>query len=275
MPVAAVHIGNSFQQALNSFFGFLPNILGFLVILVVGYVVARLVKAIISKVAEKVKIDETLKKSSAGDVVEKVSPGGKPSRFIGAIVFWLIIVYTLTAAIGALKIPSVTVFMTEVLSYLPRVIAAVIIFVVAAAVAGVVAAAVKKMMGDTPTGKLAMTIVPGLVMAIAVFMVLTELEIAPTIVMITYAALLGMLALAGALAFGLGGRDVAAKMWSTAYDKGQDAQAQAKADVQKGKDRAQSQVSAAKSSGNGGNSAPRPAGPGATRVGNPPPPSGR
>ena len=79
-------------------------------------------------------------------------------------------------------------------------------------------------------------------MAIAVFMILTQLHIAPQIVIITYAALLGMLALAGALAFGLGGRDVAAQMWSSAYQKGQEQAEQVKADAQTGKDRAHTQA---------------------------------
>lgn len=60
--------------------------------------------------------------------------------------------FVLTAAISALKIPSVTVFMNQVLAYLPNVIVAVLIFVIAAAVSGAVAAAVAKTMGDTPTG---------------------------------------------------------------------------------------------------------------------------
>ena len=128
----------------------------------------------------------------------------------------------LTAAIGALKIPAVTAFMNQVLAYLPNVIAAIIIFVVAAAVAGAVAGGVAKLMGDTPTGKVVATAVPSLVMLIAIFMILNQLRIAPEIVTITYAALLGSVALGSALAFGLGGRQVAADMLSTAYDKGRE-----------------------------------------------------
>ncbi len=68
-----------------------------------------------------------------------------------------------------------------------------------------------------PTGKLAATALPVLVMAIAVFMILNQLRIATDIVTITYAALLGAVALGMALAFGLGGRDVASRMLEDAY----------------------------------------------------------
>ena len=77
--------------------------------------------------------------------------------------------------------------------------------VVAAAVGGLVA----RTMGDTPTGKVVGSVVPVLVMAIATFMILNQLQIATEIVTITYAALIGGVFLAMALAFGLGGREVA------------------------------------------------------------------
>jgi len=240
--LVALSVGDSAQRGFDSFFAYLPNVIGFLIILVVGYIIARVVKTIVNKALQHFKVDESLRNSSAGGFVEKVSPGGKPSLIIGGVVFWAIFLFVLSAAIGALKIPSVTAFMNQVLAYLPNLIVAVLIFVIAAALSGVVVAAVQKTMGDTPTGKLVETVVPGLIMAIAVFMILTQLKIATEIVTITYAALLGMLALAGALAFGLGGRDVAAQMWSQAYAKGQENRAQVRADAQTAKSRGQEQL---------------------------------
>ena len=265
MQVASLSISTSVQRAFDQFFGYLPNLLGFVVILLVGYFVARIVRSVVNKLLAKSRIDATLRKGRAGQYVEKASPGGRPSRLIGALVFWLIFLYVLSAAISALQIPAVTSFMNQVLAYLPNVIAAVIIFVIAAAISGAIAAVANKTMGETPTGKLAETVGPGVVMAIAIFMILTQLQIAPAIVTITYAALLGMLALTGALAFGLGGRDVAARMWSTAYDKSQDAKDQAQSDLLTAKQRAQEQMPSS-------DEAPRPSG--AVRTGIPPAPPG-
>jgi hypothetical protein len=94
-------------------------------------------------------------------------------------------------------------------------------------------------MGDTPTGKIVRAVIPGLILAIGTFMVLDQLNIAPQIVTITYAALLGMLALAGALAFGLGGREVAADLLRSAYDSGQQNAGQVRRDMQAGRQRAE------------------------------------
>jgi hypothetical protein len=115
----------------------------------------------------------------------------------------------------------------------------VLIFVIAGAIAGAVAGLVAKLMGDTPTGKLVASIAPVLIMGIAVFMILNQLRIAPDIVTITYAVLLGSLGLGMALAFGLGGRETAAQLVAGAYQKGQEQQGQVKHDMALAKDRGQ------------------------------------
>ena len=250
--LAAVEISNSVQQGLDSMFGFIPNLIGFLLILIVGYFVARIVKTVVSKLLDKVGLDDHLHSGQTGQYVEKVSPGASPSRLIGSVVFWFIFLFVLSAAIGALQIPAVTAFMNQVLAYLPNVIVAVLIFVIAGVVAAAVAGLVAKTMGDTPTGKVVASVVPALVMGIAIFMILNQLKIAPEIVQITYTALIGALALGLALAFGLGGREVAAEMLRGAYEKGQEQKGQVKQDMQKGKERAQDQAGSALPDGNTG-----------------------
>jgi Conserved TM helix len=239
MTLAAVQIAQSLQRALDSLLGFIPNILGFLVILVIGYLIARVVRTIVAKLLEKVGVDRALHDSQAGQYVERVSPDSRPSHLIAAVAFWFIFIYAIAAAIGALKIPALTNFMANVQNYLPNIIAAVLIFVVGAALAGGAGAAAHRLMGDTATGRVARTVTPGLIMAIVVFMVLTQLKIAPVIVTATYIALIGMLALAGALAFGLGGRDVAAEMTRSAYSSAQDNRDQVKQDMRLGRARAE------------------------------------
>jgi hypothetical protein len=236
--LAAIEISDSLQRGIDSFFGFLPNVIGFVLILLVGYVIAKVAKTAINKVLDKVGVDRALHESDAGRYIERVSPDAKPSHLIGAVAFWFIFLFAVSAAVGALKIAALTDFIAKVQSYLPNVIAAVLIFVAAAAIAGAAGGVAHKLMGDTPTGRMLRTVIPGLVLAIGLFMVLDQLNIAPQIVTITYAALLGMLALAGALAFGLGGRDVAAQMLQDAYDAGQRNKEQVRSDVQTGKDRA-------------------------------------
>src|SRR5215213_6263776 len=254
--LAAVKIGDSLQQALNSFFGFLPNLLGFLIILVIGYIVAKVVKGILTRVLDKVGLDRALHSGQTGQYVEKISPGASPSKLVGSIAFWFIFLGAISLAVSALKIPALTTFVSAIYGYLPNVIAAVLIFVVAGAIAGAVATLVTKTMGDTPTGKLVATVAPLLIMAIATFMILNQLQIAPAIVTITYAVLLGSLGLGMALAFGLGGRETAGQLVSGAYTKAQSQTDQVKHDMQTGKERGRDQVERATANGDTDGSAP-------------------
>jgi len=240
-------IGNSFQNATDAFFGFLPNLLGFVVILVIGFIVAKVVAGVVRKVLEKIGIDRRLHESEAHNYVEKLMPGASPSNGIAVVVFWLVFVFFLFSAIGALKIPAVTTFMNQVLAYLPNIVVAIVIFVLAALIAGAVAGAVAKIMGDTPTGKIVATVVPAIVMVIAMFMILNQLKIAEQIVTIAFAATMGALALGLALAFGLGGRPVAERLLEDAYRKGREQREQVRSDLSTGRNRAQSHAEDAQS----------------------------
>jgi hypothetical protein len=238
-------IGRSFREATDTFFAYLPNIIGFLVILLIGFIVAKIVSGVVGKVLEKIGMDRRLHESQAHNYVEKVLPGASPSKGIARLVFWLIFVFFIFSAIGALRIPALTVFMNQVLAYLPNVIAAIVIFVLASLIAGAVAGGVAKFMGDTPTGKIVATIVPAIVMVIAMFMILEQLQIAPEIVRIAFAATMGALALGLALAFGLGGRGVAQQMLEDAYRKGREQKDQVRRDVEQGRARGEEQASQA------------------------------
>ena len=220
LSFAAVEVGDSLQRGLDNLIGFLPNLIGFLIILAIGYIVARVVKGIVTKLLEKVGADRALHTGTTGEYVNRVAPGFKPSSTVGTIAFWFLFLGFLAIAVAQLGIAALDNFIAAVGAYLPNVLAAVLIFVVAVALAGAVATLVARTMGDTPTGKVVGSIVPVLVMAIATFMILDQLRIAPQIVTITYAALLGGVFLAMALAFGLGGRDVARDMLSEAYERG-------------------------------------------------------
>lgn len=230
MPPFAVDLGNSLQQTFDAIFGFLPNLVGFLLILAVGWIVARILRAVVRRALGAAGVDKTVRESPAGPSVERVSPGASPTNLVAGVVYWLVLLFALSAAIAALQVEALTAFIADVQAYLPNVVAAVLILALTAFLASIVAGAVKRLMGDTPMGRVASTVAPVLILAIGTFMTLNQLRIAPEIVVITYAALMGMLALAGALAFGIGGRHVAEDMLRRAYDQGEE-------DVKQAKDR--------------------------------------
>jgi Conserved TM helix len=248
---AAVEVGDSLQRGLDNLIGFLPKLIGFLIILAIGYIIARIVKGIVTKLLENVGADRAVHTGSTGEYVNRVAPGFKPSSTVGSIVFWFLFLGALAVAVSQLGISALDNFVAAIGGYLPNVLAAVLIFVVAVALSGAVGGLIARTMGDTPTGKVVGSVVPVLIMAIGTFMVLDQLQIAPQIVTITYAALLGGIFLAMALAFGLGGRDVAGRMLAEAYDRGRENRDRFRRDVPVGADRAAASVPATAQQGDG------------------------
>src|SRR4051794_1933898 len=234
-------IGGTVRNAFVVFFAWLPHVVGALAVLLIGWFVARLVAAIVTRALARAGLDRRMHRGLGGTAIERAVP--RPSHLIGRITFWVIMIAVFSLAAAVLGVAALTAFVSAVWSYIPNVIAAFLIFLVAAALAGGAATVVDRTMGDTSLGRIAKTAAPVLIMAIAVFMILEQLKIATQIVTITYAALMGAIALGSALAFGLGGREVAGELLRGAYDKGRDNSDQMKRELQQGRDNARQQVS--------------------------------
>jgi hypothetical protein len=256
--------GAKLRNGFEGFFDFIPNLIGFLAILVIGYFVAKLLAGIIRRLLHRAGLDRALTEGQGGRYVSKVT--SSPSGLIGRIAFWVIMLGVVSLAVSVLGIAALTAFVGAIFAYLPNVIAALLIFLVAGAIAAGIAALVARTMGDTPTGKVVASVAPVIVMAIAVFMILDQLRIAEDIVRITYIALMGGLALALALAFGLGGRDVAARMLEGAYVKGQASRGQVRRDLEQGREQARRDVERARLEAEA-RAEPAPAAPGSTAMG--------
>ena len=236
MLLADFNAGDSLQNAFTELVAFLPNLFGALLVLLLGYIVAKVLGGVATRALGRSGFDAAIHREPTGQWIKRVIP--RPSNLAGAIVFWAILLGAISIAVDVLGIEALENLVAAIYGYLPNVIAALLIFVVAVAIAAGVASLSSKLLGDTSLGRIVSTVAPILVFAIATFMILDQLKIAETIVTITYAALLGALALGSALAFGLGGRDVAAQMLQGAYAKGQENKEQLKRELELGKERA-------------------------------------
>ena len=230
LPIA--DISDSVDRGWDEFFAWLPKLVAFLVILLIGYIIAKILGGLVARVLRRAGLDRMLERGAGGSMVMRVVRS--PAELLGDLTFWLVFVGAISIAVDVLGVKALEDLVHSVWSYVPNVLAALLIFIVASAIAGGIAALVDRTMGDTPTGKIVKTVAPVLVMAIALFMILDEVQIASNIVVITYAALMGAIALGMALAFGLGGREVAARLLESAYTKGQEVQGSVRADIQQG-----------------------------------------
>jgi hypothetical protein len=213
----AVDIGGRAANAFTVLMEWLPRLLGAVVVLLIGWLVARIVASLLANVLHRVGFDRTVHAGQGGRMIQRVV--GRPSALVGKVVFWAILLGAVSLAASVLGIAALTAFIGAVWAYLPNVVAAVAIFLVAGLLSAGIATFVERTMGDTLLGRIAKTAAPILIMGIATFMILDQLKIAQDIVAITYAVLLGSIGLGTALAFGLGGRDLAQRTLEGAADK--------------------------------------------------------
>jgi Conserved TM helix len=229
-------ISDSLQRTSDEFFAWLPKLVGALVILLIGWFIARLVSRIVRRALQSAGADKALATGRAGTYKQQFAPSLEPSGVIATVVFWFIFGWAILLAISTLGIQALQDAVANVVAYLPNVVAAILILLVAVAVAGAIGGLAARLAGGTMLARLVQTIVPTLVITIALFMALVQLKIATQIVVATYVLVLGAIALGFALAFGLGGRDVAGQMLQAAYASGQDAMPRLRQEAQQAKE---------------------------------------
>ncbi len=202
----------SLQNLWQGFVIFLPTFLGSLVILFVGLVIAAGIARIVEKLVDALKLDRLLEQLGLGKVLERADVRLHSGRFVGVLVQWFFIIVTLLAVSDILGLMAFSDFLTQVLFYVPNIVIAVLIML-----AGVVAAAFlsKLVRASVMAAKLHSAHFLGAltkwsILVFAFLAALSQLGVAGALVNTLIMGFVAMLAIAGGLAFGLGGRDVAA-----------------------------------------------------------------
>jgi hypothetical protein len=234
------NFSHSLQGGIDRLLGFLPNIIGVILLLFIGWVFARVARRLTIAVLRRLRFERSITLSPAGNYITRIVE--HPTAFLGTVAYWIVFLLFISFAISALNVPALTLIVSGIYKYIPNVIAAIMIFLVASAITVGAEAFVQKMMGSGPLSRLLAAVVPAIIMPIAIFMILNQLHIAEAIVNITYTALVGSVALGLALAFGLGGRDVASEILRQAYDNAQDKTDEMKQEARDAKNNVQSQA---------------------------------
>ena len=203
------------QDALSTFFSFLPQLVGAIVILIVGYIVAKILQAVVGRVLQGIGFDGWMERGGIKQFFDRAQTNYTPATVLGRLVFWFVFIIALTMAADALGIPQVSAVLGQLIAYIPSIIAAVLILILAALLANFVSGIVR---GATGSGILA-SVARYAIIVYAVFAAITELGIAVQLTAPTFLILLGAVALAAAIAFGLGGREVAQDVIQRAYNR--------------------------------------------------------
>jgi hypothetical protein len=190
---------------------FLPNLLSSVIIFILGLVLGWILKKIIVRIARLCKTDQFCSTIGITEALEKVGIKGSPSRFLGRVFYWLAVIIFTIIALYALKVPAIENLLEQFLLYLPNIFVAVLLIIVGYLLGNflgrtILIAAVNA--GMRFAGVLARG-VKILIFVFAFAMALEQLGIGRNIVVVAFTILFSGIVFALALAFGLGGKDMA------------------------------------------------------------------
>jgi hypothetical protein len=213
----------SLTGALTMLMAAIPRIVGFLLIVVVGWIVASLLSRGIAALLHAVRFDHLAERAGFTDLTRKMGIRSDSSKFIALVTKWFVRLITLVVAFDALGVPAVSDVLRQLLLWLPNLAVAMVILVIAGVVANAVASMVRGAIAKAGIAKpnVMAAIVRVAVLAFGVLVALNQIGVAQSLVNILFMAVVGAAALAVGLAFGLGGRDTAARIVSGWYESAQ------------------------------------------------------
>lgn len=193
---------------------FLPGLLAMLIIMVVGILLAKLIKLALIKSLTAMGFDGWSDRMGFTALMRKGDVWSKPSSVLGTVAFWLLIIVTLMVALSALKVAAIDQMVAQFFAYMPRAFSAAIILVIGYVLSGFISRGV--LIAAANSGfhyaKLLAEAVRTLLAVLILAMVMEQLQIAPSIVLAAFSIVFGGIVIALAIAFGVGGIDAARRV---------------------------------------------------------------
>ncbi|MEK7160581.1 MAG: hypothetical protein AAB724_00990 [Patescibacteria group bacterium] len=204
---------NSFQSIWGDFIIFLPNLLGALIVFFIGWAIAVGLQKLFVQIFRVLRVDPALEKLGAGQLFEKAGIKMDFAGWIGAFIKWFAVLVFLLAATDILQLDDVSLFLRNILSYVPNVIVSVLMLALTFWLAGVLRKIVQASVSasDIRAAAFLGTLTYWAIVIFGIFAALIQLGIAFALLQTLVTGLVAMLAIAGGLAFGLGGKEQAAE----------------------------------------------------------------
>jgi hypothetical protein len=201
--IADVDIDAALEEAWENVVTFAPKLLGFFLILLIGFFIAKLLSKLTNSLLERFGFDGWVQRGALQTAFLRAKTDA--SDLIALIVFWAVFLITLQLAFGIWGPNPITDLIEGIIAYLPNVIAAVIILVIAAAIARVVTDVLTPALGAVRGGEWIARVAGIAILVVGIFAALDQLEIAPAIVNGLFYALLLVVAGSLLISFGVGG----------------------------------------------------------------------
>ncbi|PYO05665.1 MAG: small-conductance mechanosensitive ion channel [Gemmatimonadetes bacterium] len=221
----------SFRDALSMVLSAIPRILGFIIIVAIGWFVSSLLARAVIGLLRAIRFDELMQRSGLAEFTNKMGTGLDSAGIIAGLVKWLTRIVVLLVAFDVLGLPAVSDVMRQLLLWLPNLVVAIfVLFIggIAARALGNVIRGATAEAGFANPETLA-NVVRTTVWAFAIVVAINQLGIATNLITTLFTGFVSALAIALGLAFGLGGRDLASRTLENWYDQAQEGKPRRKA----------------------------------------------
>ena len=211
----------SSQQFLNEIASALPKIIGAILILIIGWIIAKLIKRLFVKILKLVKFNYLTEKSGIDKFLKEGGVKVSAIDVIGTLIYWFIMLIVIMATLNSLNLTAASALFNEIMLYIPNIIVAIAILIIGIYLARMVSQIIKtslKGMQDK-TSNLISQIAFIAIIVLTVFVTIGQLNIAKEIMTSAFIIIFGAICLALALAFGLGGREKAAEILNELFKK--------------------------------------------------------
>lgn len=216
---------NSMAQALSLLLAAIPRIIGFLVIVAIGWFIATLIARAVAALLRSIRFNEMAERSGFAGFVANTGVQSDPSGFVADIAKWFVRLIALVVGFDALGLPAVSDVLRQLLLWLPNLAVAIAVLVLGGLAAnwlgGLVRGAAAK--ADAGNPDLLATVARVATWAFAIVAALNQVGIARELVNTLFMATVGAAALGLGLAFGLGGRETAGEIVRDWYEKSRQA----------------------------------------------------
>src|SRR5215217_1902188 len=229
MPLAVDYQGG-IENAWSNVAAFVPKLLAALVILLVGYIVAKAVAGILNKVLERVGFDRVVERGGVRQVLARSKYD--PSDILAKLVFWTIMLLVLQLAFGVFGSNPVSDLLRGLIAYLPNVFVAILILVIAAAIARAVTDLLANLLSSVQGGQVLAKGAGIAILVFGFFAALDQLQIAPRIVTGLWYALLAAVVGSVVVAVGGGGIRPMQRYWERATSRAEERAPQLRQQVQ-------------------------------------------
>jgi len=209
-----VAIWTSLTNALMLVFSFVPKLIGFLVILLIGWLLAAFLEKAVTFLLRRVGFDRMATRIGLNRFEQRMNVRMDAAGILGKIVFWFVFLVFLVPAVDTLGLTTVSNLLGQIINYIPNVFVAILVLFLGTLAATFIADIVRGATASANIGNpnVFANIARYSILGFAALIALEQLQIAPSLLNILFTAIVGAMALAFGLAFGLGGRE-SAQSW--------------------------------------------------------------